>query len=287
MLALPGLVIVVGITVFALRVFRGLRKEITLLLRILVGGSFVVVLGGALETLGLFGILGVGWSDVYSDERLWASLMRLLSGALLALGFGLELAKSRRAIELQHEIKWGPGGGAGVIFAGLALGVFSFAFDGHTVSQGPRAAHALLDVIHVVAGSVWLGGLAALTVLGVRRRSNDSVSLAPMVVRFSSVATLALVVVGLAGVAMSWLILDGVSDLFDTTWGRILAVKVTLVAIAAGVGAFNHFVVVPAFDADPNSRVVTARARRAMLFEAVILVGVAFVTVFLTGASTT
>ncbi|MCZ7628853.1 MAG: hypothetical protein M5U19_07215 [Microthrixaceae bacterium] len=85
----------------------------------------------------------------------------------------------------------------------------SFAFDGHTVANGNRLLMAVADVLHVGAGAVWLGGVVTLTCLlwGRHRRGRDLEAL-PLVIRFSVVASVALVVVGVAGVAMAVMILD-------------------------------------------------------------------------------
>ena len=59
----------------------------------------------------------------------------------------------------------------------------------------------------------------------------------------------ALGAVGVAGLALTVTILDSVSELWTTAWGRLLIAKVLAVAVAMAAGAFNHFVLVPELQA--------------------------------------
>jgi copper transport protein len=130
------------------------------------------------------------------------------------------------------------------LFAGLIA--VSYAFDGHTVTKGNRLLTSLVDVIHVAGGAVWLGGLICLVLLSRQRGSNSQGSdFVATVVRYSVVAAVALAAVGAAGLVLTVTILDSVSELWATAWGRILIAKVLIVGVAVAAGAFNHFVLIP------------------------------------------
>ena len=88
-----------------------------------------------------------------------------------------------------------------------------------------------------------------------------------MALRFSRVASVALASVAVAGTALAIAILDSPSELFTTSWGRLLIVKVLAVAIAAGIGAYNHFVTVPMLDRDPADGEAANRLRRLVRIE--------------------
>ena len=103
--------------------------------------------------------------------------------------------------------------------------------------------------------------------------------------RFSSIATVALIVVALAGSLMTLMIIDGFGDLTGTAWGRLLLVKIAAVAVTAAIGGYNHFVVAPALDATESVGAIERRARATVAVESVLLVFVTAVTVFLTTAS--
>ena len=120
---------------------------------------------------------------------------------------------------------------------GIALVVASFLFDGHTVSEGPRWLHAMANLIHVVTAATWAGGVTMLAlVIARRKRHNVAIRSLQLAVRFSVVATVALVAAGIAGVALSVVILDSPSQLWSTPWGQLLLVKVAFVALAAAGG---------------------------------------------------
>jgi putative copper export protein len=106
-------------------------------------------------------------------------------------------------------------------------------------------------------------------------------------VRFSVVATVALVAVGVAGIALAAIILDAPSDLWATEWGRTLIAKTLLVAAAAAAGGYNHAVVIPRLEAAPDNPAVVGHFRSVIAAEAVLLVAVVVVTGLLMGASST
>ena len=106
-----------------------------------------------------------------------------------------------------------------------------------------------------------------------------------LAMRFSVIATIALVAAGVAGVALSAIILDSISEIWSTPWGRLLVLKVALVSAAAAGGAYNHRIVVPTLDRNPAHQPTIDRLRTVVTLEAVALIAVAVVTAFLIAAS--
>ncbi|MDH3302816.1 MAG: CopD family protein, partial [Acidimicrobiia bacterium] len=80
-------------------------------------------------------------------------------------------------------------------------------------------------------------------------------------------------------------ILDSVSQLWTTPWGRLLIAKTGAVAAAASLGTYNHFVVIPWMNAHPNDDSRSVRIRNTATGEAILLLVVIAVTAFLVGAS--
>ena len=110
-------------------------------------------------------------------------------------------------------------GSSGAVLGALAL-LAAHLFDGHTVTKGPRLVTGVVDVIHVAGGAVWVGGVLMLaSVLWRRRRQHREARALQLGVRFSVVATIALVAVGLAGLILTAIILDSPSELWSTEWG--------------------------------------------------------------------
>ena len=124
-------------------------------------------------------------------------------------------------------------------------------------------------------------------VIARRNRNNIATRSLQLAVRFSVVATVALVAAGLAGVVLSVVILDSPSQLWSTPWGQLLLVKVALVAVAAAGGAYNHKVIVPELERSANDAGVAHRFRSVVTLEAVTLVAVTITTALLIGSSAT
>ena len=173
-----------------------------------------------------------------------------------------------------------------VAYLGATVAIISFWFDGHTVSKGLRPLHAIVNSVHVVAGSVWLGGVVAMAVvLWSRHRSGVAPRALEMVVRFSGIATFALAAVLAAGGLMAILVLDSVGELFSTQWGQILLLKSAAVGLAMLGGAYNHFHLLPALEADPDDPQLVEHLRSAVTAEAILLGFVIVVTASLVAAA--
>ncbi len=144
----------------------------------------------------------------------------------------------------------------------------------------------LLNVVHVGAGAVWVGGVAMIAaVLWRRRRDGREQRSLQLAVRFSVVAAIALVAVAVAGGALALTILDGPSELWSTPWGRLLVAKTALVALTAAMGAYNHKVLIPQMSQNSGAPSFADQFRRAVTTEATILVMVIVATAFLVGAA--
>lgn len=284
--SLFGVTLALGLLVFLAAVHRGSRAEVAVLLRLVAVAGGATLIGAAVELAGVASLGDLSWSEALTDDTGSASMMRLLAGLLVVVGLFDHSAPTgdTDADDGEADVRWVPASASAFGFVGVALGVLSFWFDGHTVTRGPRVIHAIVDLVHVTAGGIWFGGLVGLCAVASVRRGG---SLAPLLLRFSPVASAALVLVALAGALMTLMVIDGPGDLTGTEWGRLLLIKVAAVGATALVGAYNHFVVVPALDASPANGDMAARARVAIVVEAALLAFVVAVTVFLTGASIT
>ena len=172
-----------------------------------------------------------------------------------------------------------------VVFSITAL-LVSFTFDGHTVSEGQRWITGAVDMVHVVAGAIWAGGVLALAIVLWRRsRRGARLDALELAVRFSVIAGAALAAAGVAGTVLAVIILDSVSELWTTPWGLLLIGKFTAVAATAALGTFNHFVVIPWMEADPGDDSRSLLLRTTATAEASLLCVVLIVTAFLVRAA--
>ena len=171
-------------------------------------------------------------------------------------------------------------------YVGIGVAIISFWFDGHTVSKGPRPLHAVVNSVHVVAGSVWIGGVVAMTaVLWSRHRAGIAPRALEMVVRFSGIAAISLAAVLAAGGVMAFVVLDSIGELFSTEWGKVLLLKTAAVGLALIGGAYNHFKLLPGLVADPDNPALIERLRAIVTSEAILLGFVIVVTASLVSAA--
>ncbi|GLY29401.1 CopD family protein [Kineosporia sp. NBRC 101731] len=161
----------------------------------------------------------------------------------------------------------------------------SFVFDGHTATVSPRLLIAIADLAHTTAAAVWVGGVVLLAVLLlVRARAGVPTGAGELAVRFSVPATAAVVVAGLAGTVLTLLIIDSPDDLTGTPWGRIMLIKLGLVAAVAVMGYANNRYALPALD---SWRPGTARLlRRTVAAEATVMIAVLLITAILVASQT-
>lgn len=105
------------------------------------------------------------------------------------------------------------------------LGGFAPAWWGHAGTQDLRVLALVNDWAHVLAVTVWMGGLGALVWLALRR---TDAGIAEPVRRFSGLAGWALALVLATGVVNALLGISAPGQLLDTSWGRLVLVKLVL-----------------------------------------------------------
>jgi putative copper resistance protein D len=129
------------------------------------------------------------------------------------------------------------------------LGLMPLALTGHSSSGGSHDIATNSLILHLVAASLWAGGLFAL--LAHARRGGDHTDVAAQ--RFSTVATICFVVMGFSGVinAIVRLPLD---DLFTTTYGRLIVAKIVALIVLGFFGWLQRSRALPALAENPNSR---------------------------------
>ncbi len=127
----------------------------------------------------------------------------------------------------------------GAIVAAAAVLVLPGA-AGHAAQTPPRAVSVLLDWLHLIAGSLWLGGLVGLFVLWrtlptARRVAGLIVS----VPRFSNVAFGSVVLLLGTGIGATVIHLPVVSALWQTSYGKVIVLKIGLLAATMPLAALN------------------------------------------------
>jgi copper transport protein len=293
----------IGALIFAYLVFEGSSLEARRIGFWVRRAGLVLVAAAPLEIIGQSMLLhgtGIGalspgaLADATGGGLGTASLLRVAGGtAMLA---GTRLTTVLKAIPPDRP----PGGSATatmvrrrfrvtaspIAVTGALATASSFVLDGHSATEGPRLLVQSASLAHVLAAATWVGGVVflAATLMG-RHRRDEPLDAARLVIPFSSVASVAVVFVGLAGAVLAFAIVDAPGDFIGTGWGRLLLAKLGLVAIAGAMGAYNHFVAVPALRLGADDPATDVRLRTMMRIEAAVLVGVAISSAILVGLS--
>jgi len=204
-----------------------------------VGGIATLNVGIAAFVMRAEGALQVPFADLlYGDLSPIATKTRFgLAFIAMTLGFAIVTALVLLAWIFDRPPLLWP---AFVLGLGFATGL---SLSGHQgVEPNATVLTGLADWLHLVAALLWVGGLVALAAC--------VWPLAPSLRRtaflgFSRIATVLVAVLVVAGVYLSISRLPSVADLWETTYGRTLLLKLGVVAAALCWGAFHHLVVRP------------------------------------------
>jgi copper transport protein len=180
---------------------------------------------GALVPLIRASSFGRGFVDLELTFLLFAL------AAVVALWVDRPEREHRSIVELLALIGAGFAAGAALLVPGLA---------GHAAQTSPRAWSLLFDWSHLLAGSIWIGGLIGLLVFWATLPATRRVAgLAVCVPRFSIVAFVSVNVLIASGVAAAILHLPTVSSLWKTSYGQAILVKVALLGGTMMIASVN------------------------------------------------
>ncbi len=215
-------------------------------------------LGDALAARGLTSTL---------DNRLGHSMLaRLL---LAAIGVGaIKVASSPRAR---------PAVVASVAAVWSIAAALTFTLSGHPRTGRWQDLAVVVDVVHVVAAGLWIGGLVPL-IAGLSAPDGDAAAERAIARRFSTLATVAVTVVVGTGTVQAVRQFGEPTELWSSSYGRLLIAKVAAVALIVAVGARSRAIV-----RDRDSAV--RGLRTTVLLESAISVVVIALTALLVNAS--
>ncbi len=316
-LSLLGALLGIGVLAFAAGSLTGSLFEVRAAAFWVRRAGVAVVFGTLLEVCAMGPLLHGSWgmglapSGILSAlEGPFAMAVLLKLGGGLGMLFGAQLAAQPIVGAQPNEFPAGVGrhsggaldlatrpadvathrlnvGSSPIALVGAAVVTLSYLFDGHTVTAEPSWLVRIADVVHVAGAGVWVGGVAMMAwVLSRRRRRNTALRAGELAIRFSAVAAVALVAVVLAGIALSFGILDSPKQLVSTGFGRLLVLKMMAVGAAAAIGGYNHRYVIPNLILSPTDGAASEQLRSTVRIEAWILVGVVGLTAALVAAAT-
>ena len=132
--------------------------------------------------------------------------------------------------------------------AGLTAFAWSRSVVSHAGSRGDWSLYIAVDWIHLLLVSLWVGIVlvaAAIELPGALSLRADAMAAARWVANLSSTATVALVGIVVTGAFKAWTSVPSIGTLWTSDYGLLLSVKVGLVLVAAALGGYNRFVVLP------------------------------------------
>jgi copper transport protein len=158
---------------------------------------------------------------------------------------------------------------AGAVALALLLGP---TLSGHALDRNQVVVLTpLVDLAHTASAAVWLGGLLALIYVVPRATGDDAIRRATAH-RFSSLAGIAVAVLGVTGLLRALTELSSVSQVWSTSYGRALIVKTAIFVPLLYLGWINRTMLLDAF----------ARLRRSARLEVVAIAGIVVTVAILT-----
>lgn len=221
---------------------------IALLLSPGLGGAEMLAGGGGALFSGQAWLQGLG-------STLGPSLLIGVPGAVL---LWWALGKSRPA--------------AGALLIGAALVIGSYLVTGHAATAPPAWLMALVVALHLLAVSFWF---AALWPLKTATDELEPAAAARILEQFSGKGIWAVALLGLSGIGISWVQMQGLEPFLSTDYGNRLGVKLILVAAIVGIALLNKFRLTAKVAAAPEGAASIGRSIRFEYGLMVLILGLA------------
>lgn len=205
----------------------------------------------------------------YTDLALVLALFGIAAAA--AIRIDRPEREHRSVAEIAATIGALAAAAAALIIPGLA---------GHAGQYAPRGLSLGLDWLHLLAGSLWVGGLLGIIVVAWKANTRRVACMVVVVPRFSRVALVSVLALIASGTVAAILRLPTLESLWDTGYGQALIVKVAILLVTLVLAAVNLLRTTPRLEAssrkpglgEPTTRVL----RRLVGGEAFLIAGAIF-----------
>ena len=155
---------------------------------------------------------------------------------------------------------------AALILAALVLAALAGLGHGQVGESWKGPGHLAADAAHLLTAGLWIGALPLLL-------AADGAGEHQVVRRFSAVASVAVGVLVLTGVANTLFLIHAPADLVSGAWGRFLIAKLVLVAAMLALASVNRWRVAPMLEGLSTAK-GAAHLRRNARLELALAVGV-------------
>ena len=135
-----------------------------------------------------------------------------------------------------------------MLLLGLIVAMTASA-SGHASDAGDLSLPEMMDWLHLLAASVWGGGLMVLSVSVlpdlIGRREPTPALISRVAGRFSSLAGFAVGIVAITALYNAWKYVGSIHALLGSPYGWTVIAKVVLFLVLINLGGFNRYVSVP------------------------------------------
>ena len=240
-----GAVVLLGAPLFLLYSFKDAGGPTLVWARpTLIVAALVVALGSLAALVAQTAVMAGSLSEALKP----ASLSFMVTGTALGMAMVVRAVIADLGFGLLVDLKPGRALWGLTIVAGLVVAA-SFTWTGHgAATEGPGGPlHLVADVLHAVAAALWLGALAALTILLLRRADPDDLSIHRALHGFAGLGTLAVGLLVLTGLVNSWFLVGParIGALGASLYGQLLIGKLALFATMLALAAGNRFRLTP------------------------------------------
>ena len=181
---------------------------------------------GLLIIATLANILGTDLSGALDPTSLRSFISQITLGKYMFVQLCLALLVASVAIRIKGVA------GANVLLLLSLVAIIAPVFESHSASSGSHSLAIGSLVVHVVAISLWVGGLVAITFL----KADDRAIALP---RFSALALWAAIAVSASGTANAWARLSFQSA-WSSDYARLVFLKILLTALLIFFGYLNR-----------------------------------------------
>ena len=174
----------------------------------------------------LANILGTDLSEALDPTSLRSFISQVTLGKYMFVQLCLALIVASVVIRIKGVA------GANALLLLSLVAIIAPVFESHSASSGSHALAIGSLVVHVIAISLWVGGLVAITFL----KADDRAIALP---RFSALALWAAIAVSASGTANAWARLSFQSA-WSSDYARIVFLKILLTAVLIFLGYLNR-----------------------------------------------
>jgi len=252
-LTLSSLAVLIGMPVSMIVVLQPdiriliLDKKKKLLRNLLVYGSLVIAVSATI-------LAAKQMSSVYSSINLENFFTFILS--TLGISWIVKLVLIFSLVGVLVSFKSWKIWIVSAVVAGIMIQL-TISLTSHSTSIIGGTIPYLTDFVHLLASSIWVGGVFLLAVIAmpvIGRQNEDFSRIITTIKRFSILAVSCVAGLAITGIVMTSWHVPSLDSIFLTVYGTALSIKITLLTAAIAIGVANRFFIPKLFARSPDKK---------------------------------